>query len=128
MKHKPTYGCASSLCSHSDALRLILRAPYKHRRSSAGKADGPVRSQRSTTVLLDTNKPFLEVQPSHENTQHVRAYGPSLMLCALMNGCCLLSRTAYDQGRSISHYAFISYDIRTLKDLANPEPAGYRLT
>jgi hypothetical protein len=128
MQHKPTYGCASSLGPCSDAVRLLLRAPYQHRGSWARKANGPERSQSSTTVALDTNKPFLEVQPSRENTQHVRAYGPALLLCPLMNACCLLSGTAYDQGRSISHYGFISYDINIGKDLANPETTGYRVT
>ena len=70
-------------------------------------------------MLLDTNKPFLEVQPSHENTQHVRAHGPSFSLCSQMNVCCLLPGTAYNQGRSVSHSPLVSHDIRHLQ---NPKP------
>src|SRR6266566_204909 len=61
-------------------------------------------------LLLDDSQSFLEVQPSHENTQHITAYGPSLELCALMDGCCLLTGTAYDQSCSITHFGRISHD------------------
>ena len=61
------------------------------------------------------SKPLLEVQPSHENTQHIRAYGPSLELRPLMDGCCLLAGTADDQGCSVAHFLRISHDITACK-------------
>lgn len=93
-------------CSAGEALTIRERAKSEHRGISSYMLNIVMRS-------VD----FQE-----------RPWAKAVMLCALMNGCCLLSRTAYDQGRSIRHYAFISHDIRTLKDLANPETAGYRLT
>jgi len=50
---------------------------------------------RRTLSLQSTNL-FLEVHRSHQNTQHVTAYGSSFELCSSMNACCLLLGTAYD--------------------------------
>ena len=82
---------------------------------------GPVRGQRSTRIFLPNNKPFLAVQPSHENTQHISAYRPSLERGSLMDGCCLLPGAAYEQGCSITHLFVISHDINVSK---GPSPMG----
>jgi hypothetical protein len=67
-----------------------------------------VQSQRPTTLLLANNKPFLELQPFHEDTQHITAYGPSLGRRPLMNACRHLLGTAYDQSCSAIHLGCIT--------------------
>jgi len=52
---------------------------------------------------MDNNKPFLAVQPSHET-----AYHPSLEVCTLLHGCCLLPGTAYDQSCSLTDCTYIT--------------------
>lgn len=90
--------------------------------------NGLVRGQRSTRVFLPNNKPFLAVQPSHENTQHISAYRPSLERGSLMDGCCLLPGAAYEQGCSITHLFFISHDINVSKGRSPREFAGVMAT
>lgn len=70
-----------------------------------------VRAQPPTALLLHNNYPLLEVQPSHNDMQHIGAYGPSLERCSSMNGGCLLCGAAYNEGGSIAHFSDVSQDI-----------------